>query len=406
MTVQSAQHQHSAVAVGQRVLVRGQQLAIPCVFMRGGTSRGAFLLQSDLPPGGEALDRVLLSIYGSPDARQIDGLGGAHPLTSKVAIIGPSTRPDADVDFTFGQVRVDEPVIDYDGSCGNMSAAVGPFAIEQGLVEPMEPLTRVRIHNTNTGQVFTADVPVRDGLALVDGDCEVPGVPGQGAAIWLDFADAGGSMTGGILPTGRRREQLTTVGGRTYVASLLDVSNPCVFVRAADLGLRGTELPDTFLDRPDLMHELEQIRGAAAMRLGFVADPSRATAESPAVPKMCLVAPPQEYVTSGGARVRADQLSLVARSMTMQAPHPAYQVTGATCTAVAALLAGTVVAEVARHRPGAPVRIGHASGIMRIDAIVEDGPEPRILRAAQERTARRIMDGYVYVPLARAGLSA
>jgi methylitaconate Delta-isomerase len=405
MPVQSAQRE-SASQAGQRVFVRGQQLAIPCVFMRGGTSRGAFLLQSDLPPGGEALDRVLLSIYGSPDARQIDGLGGAHPLTSKVAMIGPSTRPDADVDYTFGQVRVDEAVIDYDGSCGNMSAAVGPFAIEQGLLEPIEPVTRVRIHNTNTGKVFTADVPVRDGLALVDGDCEIPGVPGVGAAIWLDFADAGGSMTGSILPTGLRREELTTRGGRTYVASLLDVSNPCVFVRAADLGLRGTELPAEFLDRPDLMDELEQIRSAAAVRLGFVSDPSRATAESPAVPKMCLVAPPHDYLTSAGTPVLAEQLSLVARSMTMQTPHPAYQVTGATCTAVAALLGDTVVAEVTQHQPGAPVRIGHASGIMRIDAIVEDGPTPRILRAAQERTARRIMDGFVYVPLTKAGLTA
>jgi 2-methylaconitate cis-trans-isomerase PrpF len=374
--------------------------------MRGGTSRGAFLLQRDLPAGGDALDRVLLSIYGSPDARQIDGLGGAHPLTSKVAMIGPSTRADADVDYTFGQVRVHEAVVDYDGTCGNMSAAVGPFAIEQGLIEPIEPVTRVRIHNTNTGKVFIADVPVRDGLALVDGDCEVPGVPGQGAAIWLDFADAGGSMTGSILPTGQRREELTTLSGRTYLASLLDVSNPCVFVRAADLGLRGTELPDDFLDRPDLMAELEQIRGAAAARLGFVADAALATADSPAVPKMCLVAPPQDYLASTGTRVRADQVSLVARSMTMQEPHPAYQVTGATCTAVAALLAGTVVSEVARHQPDAPVRIGHPSGIMRIDAVVEDGPEPRIVRAAQERTARRIMDGYVYVPLLKAGLTA
>src|SRR5205807_1179130 len=152
--------------------------AIPSTLMRGGTSKGLYFHAKDLPPSAPARDRALLAAMGSPDERQIDGLGGAHPLTSKVAIIGPSTRPDADVDYTFGQVRVGEPVVDYDGSCGNMSAAIGPFAIEQGLVAATEPVTRVRIHNTNTGKVFTADVPVRDGFAEVDGDCEVPGVPG------------------------------------------------------------------------------------------------------------------------------------------------------------------------------------------------------------------------------------
>ncbi len=385
---------------------RGEQLAIPCVFMRGGTSRGAFLLRRDLPADRASLDRVLLSIYGSPDPRQIDGIGGAHPLTSKVAIIGPSTRPDADVDYTFGQVRVGEPVVDYDGNCGNMSSAVGPFAIEQGLIDAREPVTTVRIHSTNTGKVFTADVPVRDGVPRVEGDTVIPGVPGSGAGIWLDFADSGGSMTGGILPTGLRRERLGTSGGNEYVVSLVDVANPCVFVLASDLGLTGTELPADFEQRPKLMRELEEIRSAAAARLGFVSDASLATEQSPAVPKMCIVAPPQDYLTSAGSKISADDVNLVGRSMTMQRPHPAYQVTGATCTAIAALLADTVVAQVYRPEAGMPVRIGHPSGVMRVDAIVEDGPEPRILRAAQERTARRIMDGYVYVPAAKAGIEA
>lgn len=382
--------------------LRGDQWAIRAVFMRGGTSRGAYLHAADLPADPSLRDALILGLYGSPDIRQIDGLGGGDSLTSKVAIIGPSSRPDADVDYTFGQVRVNEPRIDYKGNCGNISSGVGPFAIEEGLVPAVEGITRVRIHNTNTGKIIVAEVPVKDGYVQVCGDTEIPGVPGTGAAIMLDFQDAGGSVTGRLLPTGQPREVLETLSGR-FTVSLVDAANPCVFVRAADLGISGTELPPEIAANAELMRTLEEIRSAAAVRLGFIDDPARATAETPAIPKVAFVAAPTAYTTSAGRAVAAAETSLVARCMSMQTPHKAYAVTVGICTAAAAKIAGTVVAEVYREgEPPSAVRIGHPGGVMVADVIVEPGPEGLWLkRAAIARTARRIMDGTAYVPLSK-----
>lgn len=382
--------------------VRGDQWQIRAVFMRGGTSRGLFLHASDLPADPELRDALILGLYGSPDPRQIDGIGGGDSLTSKVAIIGPSSRPDADVDYTFGQVRVNEPTIDYKGNCGNMSSAVGPFAVDERLVPTVEGLNRVRIHNTNTNKVIVAEFQVRDGVALACGETEIPGVPGSGACVMLDFLDSGGSVTGRLLPTGNPRDTLETSAGR-FVVSLVDAANPCVFVRAADLGLRGTELATEISADPTLMAHLEAIRSAAAVRLGFVDDPAQATAISPAIPKVAFVAEPQPYVTSGGRPVAADELSLVARCMSMQTPHKAYAVTVAICTAAAAKVPGTLVNEAYRAstRP-TEVRLGHPGGVMIADMVVEPSPDGlRLTRAAIARTARRLMAGTAYAPLAK-----
>jgi 2-methylaconitate cis-trans-isomerase PrpF len=382
--------------------LRGDQWAIRTVFMRGGTSRGAFLHAADLPDDPALRDALILGLYGSPDQRQIDGIGGADSLTSKVIIVGPSSRPDADVDYTFGQVRVTEPIIDYKGNCGNMTSGVGPFAIDEGLVPAVEDLTRVRMHNTNTGKVVVAEVPVRDGVVQTCGDTEIPGVPGTAAGIMLDFLDSGGSVTGKLLPTGSPRDVLETPSGR-FEVSLVDAANPCVFVRAADLGIRGTELPAEISANPALMDTLEQIRGAAAVRLGFVDDPARAAAVTPAIPKVAFVAPPMDYLTSTGRQIRADEVSLVCRCMSMQTPHKAYAVTVGICTAAAAKTPGTVVEEVYREGdPPSEVRLGHPGGVMIADMIVEPGPDGlRLTRAALARTARRIMEGTAYVPLSK-----
>jgi methylitaconate Delta-isomerase len=370
--------------------------------MRGGTSRGAFLRAEDLPDDPALRDALILGLYGSPDARQIDGLGGADPLTSKVAIIGPPSRPDADVDYTFGQVRVNEPTIDYKGNCGNMSSAVGPFAIDEGLVPAADGLNRVRIHNTNTAKVIVAEVQVKNGKALACGETEIPGVPGSAAGIMLDFLDSGGSVTGKLLPTGNPRDELETPSGQ-FTVSLVDAANPCVFVRAADLLIRGTELPAEISANQRLMAVLEQIRSAAAVRLGFVDDSSRATAVTPAIPKVAFVASPTSYTTSGGREVSSDEINLVARCMSMQTPHKAYAVTVFICTAAAARVAGTVVNEVYRQgTPPSQVRLGHPGGVMIADVVVEHGPDGfRLTRAALARTARRIMDGTAYVPLSK-----
>jgi 2-methylaconitate cis-trans-isomerase PrpF len=372
---------------------------VPCVFMRGGTSRGAYLRSDDLPADPQARDEMILAIYGSPDVRQIDGLGGADSLTSKVAIIGPSSRPDADIDYTFGQVGITTAEIDYRPNCGNISSGVGPYAIQQGLVPAVEPLTQVRIYNTNTKKVIVAEVPVEDGEIVVDGDCRIDGVPGSGARILLDFLDSGGSATGKLLPTGRPKDVLE-VDGQRYSASLVDAANAYVFLRAEELGLDGTELVDRVNTDRALLDRIEAIRGAAAELYGFVADRKDALKLSPNLPKIAFVAPPKDYQTASGRVIRADDVDLLGRGFSAQILHKAYAVTGAICTGAAAKVPGTVVNEVCTAPPDQlTVRIGHPAGIFSLEMRVEERNGELVLtRAALERTARRIMDGFVYVP--------
>ena len=375
------------------------QERIRCAFLRGGTSRGAYLLEKDLPRDPQLRDQVIMAIYGSPDPRQIDGLGGADSLTSKVAIIAPSDRPDADVDYTFGQVSIPAPLVDYKGNCGNISSGVGPFAIDEGLVKAVEPITRVRIYNTNTKKIIVAEVPVKDGKALVEGDCAIDGVPGTGARIMLDFVDSGGAVTGKLLPTGRVKDTIQ-VEDRHYTISLVDAANPGIFVKAEELGLGGTELAGEIDANPWLLEELERIRSVGAEMIGLVQDRRDGTRLSPAVPKMAVVSPPQEYRSSKGLVVHPEEIDLTARIMSMQKAHKAYAVTGAIVTSAAARIPGTVVNEVYRPREGSDfVRIGHSSGLLALEIVVEPKGDSWFLkRAALERTARRIMDGYVYVP--------
>lgn len=380
------------------------QERIRCAFIRGGTSRGAYLLAKDLPQDPELRDRVILAIYGSPDPRQIDGIGGADSLTSKVAIIAPSDRPDADVDYTFGQVSINSTLVDYKGNCGNISSGVGPFAIDEGLVKVTEPITQVRIYNTNTRKIIVADVPVRDGKSLVEGDCAIDGVPGTGARIMLDFVDSGGAVTGKLLPTGHVRDTIQ-VGGRSYTVSLVDAANPGIFVNAEELGLKGTELASEIDADPALLEELENIRSVGAEMIGTVADRKDGTRLSPAVPKTVIVSRPQEYRSSKGELISEDSIDLTSRMMSMQKTHKAYAVTGAVMTAAAARIPGTVVNDVYREREGTSlVRIGHPSGRLSLEIAIEERAEGLYLRrAALERTSRRIMDGYVYVPKSKIG---
>jgi 2-methylaconitate cis-trans-isomerase PrpF len=375
--------------------------------MRGGTSRGAYLLADDLPQEPELRDQLILALYGSPDQRQIDGLGGADSLTSKVAIVAPSSRSDIDVEYTFGQVRIAEPVIDYKGTCGNMMAGIGPYAIDEGLIPAQEPLTRVRILDVNTNQRIVAEVPVRDGKALVDGECEIAGVPWPGARIMLDWIDCVGPTTGKLLPTGKPVETLKADLG-AYTASLVDAGNPVVFVLAEELGLKGTELPKEIGADEELLRKLEDIRSTAAEVFGFVSDRKEGTSKSPAIPKVAFVSPPADYVDANGQSINASEIGLVSRIMSMQRPHQAYAVSGAICTALAAQVQGSVVNQVFRPTDvPSLVAIGHPRGILRVDAVVEmDGDLVTVRRAALERTARRIMEGMAYVPASRVRVPA
>jgi 2-methylaconitate cis-trans-isomerase PrpF len=372
---------------------------IRAAVIRGGTSKGVYLLASELPKDPEVRDRVILSIFGSPDPRQINGLGGADPLTSKVAIIARSRRGDADVDYTFGYVGIEKAVVDYDGNCGNISQGVGPFAVDEGLVPVTEPVTTVRIHNTNTKKIIEAEVPVKDGRAVTEGDFIVNGVPGTGAKIVLNFVNSAGSKTGKLLPTGNAVDKMELRDGRSVKVSLVDAANPAVFVQAADIGFTGKELPKDTTSNPRILAVMEEIRVKAAILMGLAPGPEKV---SPAVPKVAFVAPPQEYETITGQRVAASECDLLARTKALAVMHKAYAVTGGICVGAAALIDGTVVNEVVGQRAKTTgiVRVGHPSGVSEFLIAVARKPsgEFELTQSAVAGTSRRIMDGYVYVP--------
>lgn len=368
---------------------------IPCVIMRGGTSKAVFLLENDLSAEKQRRDKLILSIFGSPDSRQIDGLGGADPLTSKLAIIGVSSRPDADVDYTFGQVDIHTPFVDYSSNCGNISSAVGPYAISQGLVKAVEPITIVRIYNTNTDSVFQAEVPVVNGRPAVLGDYHIHGVPGTGARIGMNLAGTVGAKTGSLLPTGNATDIIEVEGVGPLTVSMVDAGSPMVFVRASDLGLSGVETPAQIDSDPGMLELLETIRCLAAEKMG-IASQAEARAKVRAVPMVAFVAPPQSYKSHiDGAPVSAEDIDFVSRDMFMQIMHKTYSGTATVCTGCAAVTPGTIVYELRGERPSGLVRIGHPGGIIECDTSVQDG---KITRAIFGRTARRIMEGYVYVP--------
>ena len=372
---------------------------IRAAIIRGGTSKGVYLLASELPKDPAVRDQVILAIYGSPDPRQINGLGGADPLTSKVAIIARSARPDADVDYTFGYVGIDKAVVDYDGNCGNISQGVGPFAVDEGLVPVNEPITKVRIFNTNTKKVIEAAVPVRDGKALTEGDFLVNGVPGTGAKIVLNFVNSGGSKTGKLLPTGNVIDKMKLQDGRSIRVSLVDAANPAVFVQAVEIGFTGKELPKDTGANPKILEIMEEIRVKAALMMKIAPSPDKV---SPAVPKVAFVAPPQEYITSTGKTIDAAACDLLARTKALAVMHKAYAVTGGICVGAAALIEGTVVNEVVgpQAKTSGVVRVGHPSGVSDFVITVTKKPsgEFELTQSGMAGTSRRIMDGFVYVP--------
>jgi 2-methylaconitate cis-trans-isomerase PrpF len=393
-----------------------------CAIVRGGTSKGVFIIMNEYPNDPAKRDAVILAVYGSPDVRQIDGLGGADVLTSKHAIISRSSRPDADVDYTFAQVSFESAFVDYGGNCGNISSAVGPFAIDEGLVEAVEPFTTVRIRMTNSDRILIAEVPVKGGKAMVDGDFAIDGVPGTGAKIAMDWSDVVGSITGKLLPTGKAKDTIEVddvVGGITgklmptgnpkdtietdgikYTVSIVDAGNPVVFVHAASLNMKGTESPNEIESNKPLMETIEKIRGRAAVMCGMVEKPEDAKTISPYVPFFFIVSPPADYKTINGTTVKAKNIDLVARGLFMLKAHKAIQVSGSLCTGAAARVPGTIVGDVLREtaRTRSTINIGHPSGTFPVEAEAEtvDG-RVKIKRLRVFRTARRIMDGYVYV---------
>ncbi|MBC8338253.1 MAG: 3-methylitaconate isomerase [Alphaproteobacteria bacterium] len=381
--------------------------SVPCVILRGGTSKGVYLKEADLPTDPDARERLILSIFGSPDKRQIDGLGGADPLTSKVCIIGPPPKDNpraegAHLSYTFGQVEIDAPSVDFRSLCGNLTSGVGAFAIWEGMVEPVEPVTPVRIYNTNLDRMLIAEVPVRDGRPQEDGDYAIPGVPGTGAPILVDFADTADASTGALLPTGNAMDRLDVPGLGVIDASMVDIGNAHVFVRAQDLGMTGTETAAEIDANKPLVELLEKIRAHAGVAMGMIDDPDRATETSPATPFVAMIAPPKAYENVIGENtVLAEEVDFVSRLMFMQQMHKTYAGTSTACTGIASRIPGTIVYEACRPetRDNLEVRIGHPAGVITTEAKVElDGNNYAVKRATLGRTARRIMEGRVYVP--------
>lgn len=356
------------------------QYAIPFVFMRGGTSKGPFFLAKDLPPEGAVRDKLLLRLMGALEPRRIDGIGGVDSLTNKVAIISKSDRPDSDVDYLFGQICVHKNTIDYSVNCGNMLAAVGPFAIDQGLVRVDSGRSIVRIHNVNTGKDIHATVSSEGGRAIYSGTASIDGVAGSASPVWLDFKSIEGAKTGRLLPTGRAVDQIEGID-----VSCIDAAVPMVIARAADFGLSGHESATEINQDEVLLKELEQLRqdGGRLMGLGDVAKLE--------MPKLTLVAPPK---TPNG--------NVAARYFMPYTCHTSFAVTGAVCLGASSKIPGSVTQSVSRieDQTGELV-IEHPSGTLSVDIATRPGVDGSIAveSARLLRTARRLMAGDVYVPV-------
>lgn len=363
-------------------------MKVPIAVMRGGTSKGIFINYSEMPEDRKLWDNFLLDIMGSPDQRQIDGLGGGNSLTSKAAIIKKSEMKEIDVEYTFAQVSIENQLVDFKGNCGNISSAVGPYAIEQGLVAAVEPVTVVRIFNSNTQKVIIAEVEVENGQVKSDGQCSIPGVPGTGSPIYLSFTDAQGAVTGKLFPSGNPIDLLETKKGLLEV-SIIDVANPLVFVKAQDVGLTGSELPHEFT--VEKLAELEEIRSAAA-EICLFSTKEEATVKSPAVPKLTIIAPPENYLDINHVERKADDMDCRIRMMSMQKPHQALAITGAICTTAGAFLTDTILNDVIQVE-NTVLRLGHPSGIIetKVDLIAGHIGNIKVVR-----TARLILEGYVY----------
>ena len=370
--------------------------------MRGGTSRALFFNRSDLPTDSDKWESIFLSALGSPDStgRQIDGLGGGASSNSKVAVISKSADPRYDVSYYFGQVAVDKPYVDFVGNCGNISSAVAPFAIDEGLVSATEPTTVVRIHQRNTNKLIIAEVKVDKGKFNESGDYRIPGINGTGSRVTLHFVDPGGSLTGLLLPTGNVIDTLRNIEGIGDIqCSIVDAGNPFVFVKADVLGIDVKDLAQ--FDKIEIAAKIESIRARAAVILGFAEDEKQASISSQAVPKIAIVSPSMTYQTMDGDKIESSETDFVIRCISMGTLHKALPGTAAICAAGSAKIDGTVVNQVVTGRESNDniLRFGHPSGVMDTGSDVEQqGKNIHYRQATIFRTARRIMEGNILVP--------
>jgi 2-methylaconitate cis-trans-isomerase PrpF len=372
---------------------------VRAVFARGGTSKALIFHAADLPADRAEWDAIFLSAMGSPDpyGRQLDGMGGGVSSLSKVCVVGPPSRSDADVDYTFAQVQIKDAVVDYSGNCGNMSSAIGPFAIDEGLVRATRDGDAVvRIHNTNTGKIIRSTFAVADGRSVSAGELVIPGVSGSAAPVRLDFLEPGGASTGRLLPTGRVRDVLDLPRIGPIEVSMVDAANACVFVEAAAVGLTGAELPDELDARTDVLETLSAIRLAASVAMGIAASTQEARLKR-LIPLIAVVAPPRETRTLTGDTICAESIDLVVRMLSNGQPHRALPLTGALCTAVATLIEGTTAHQAARSDRSGSLRLAMPSGVIVVDATVDRYENQwRALHGSFFRTTRRLFEGFVH----------
>lgn len=363
----------------------------PCVYMRGGTSKAVVFHKRDLPKDRSLWKEIFLKTMGSPDLKQIDGMGGAISTTSKIAVIYPSKLNDIDVNYEFFQVDIDKARIDEFSNCGNISSVVGPFAIDEKLVEAVEPITIVRVLNTNTNKVIEEHVRVKNGRSMVHGDEKISGVPGTGSRIDMYFEKPGGAVTGKLFPTGKKKEIFDIEDYGRIEVTVIDCANPVVFVQAQDLGIKGTELIQ-LNDNKTLMIHLERIRSMCAEKIGLVEKWQDASDLSKSIPKISIISKSADYLDLDGNKIEKENMTICCRAISAGILHKAYPMTVAIATGSAANIKGTLVHELNNSKE--EVIIGHASGITKVDIKVKD---EEIIKAGVTRTARRIMDGNIYI---------
>jgi 2-methylaconitate cis-trans-isomerase PrpF len=383
------------------------QRQLKAAFYRGGTSKAVIFRKEDLPAGTPPdnvaeWDRLFLSLMGSPDSaeRQLDGMGGGVSSLSKIAVISRSDREDSDVDYTFAQVGIDKPVVSYRGNCGNISSAVGPFALDEGLVHSNDGQATVRIFNTNTGKKLLAQFAVENGRARVEGDYRIDGVSRSGSPIKLTFIEPAGAATGKLLPTGNVRDILDIGNGRKIEASLVDVANPIVIVDMDAVSPKRGGFDTAWFQSAEQRCLLEDIRVAAAQAMGLVADEEAARVRLTNLPLVAVVRKPNSYRASSGAAVHSQDIDVVTQMMSMGTPHKASPLTGAICLAAACKIPGTIANAVASNEgiDREEFRIGHPSGVLQLTAVCESAAGTwRVPEAGVFRTARRLFEGYVLV---------
>ena len=384
------------------------QIRIPATYMRGGTSKGVFFRLDDLPERartpGAARDALLLRVIGSPDpyGKHTDGMGGATSSTSKTVIVSRSSMPEHDVDYLFGQVSIDTAFVDWSGNCGNLLAAVGPFAIAGGLVDaarvPDNGIATVRIWQANIRKTIVAHVPMTDGQPQETGDFELDGVTFPAAEVQLDFVDPADDSGGSMFPTGHLVDQLEVPGIGTFEATMINAGIPTIFLDAEALGYTGTELQDDINGDPQALARFETIRAHGALRMGLITDVSEAAARQH-TPKVAFVAPPRRYVASSGKAIEPGDVDLLVRALSMGKLHHAMMGTAAVAIGTAAAVPGTLVNLAAGGGERNAVRFGHPSGTLRVGAeAIRQGDEWQVTRAMMSRSARVLMEGCVRVP--------